>query len=373
MKFIKGLNYNWTNLSFVEKDLVVCKDMPTYMGCVDDNSPENDFFSDLSFGICEVSGTIQSTNRLSHDYVYINPHNYCVGKTWNDHHEAFANFILENVNENFIVWEIGGGDGNLAKRCIDKVKEWHIIEPNKPDNSFDHERVFYHVGYYPEVKIVDADLVVHSQLFEHIRDPISFLKEIDCDTQIISLPDFDYGLEAGFPSIISFEHEQVLCNKTMHNLLDCCGYSYNKVNFNNFSYFYKIQRTHDTSNFLPVDYEKSKKLLLSWHSVLSDQASYLNSKLEEINQTENIYFFGAHIFYTVLRSLGLNYSFTNLIDNSPLKIGKRFYGTNLTVLRPDVLKNLDNAIVVIPKVIYAKEMMEQVKNINNNVRIIISP
>ncbi len=372
MKYIKGVNYNWAVENSIIEKLIVCKNMPTFMGCVENADFENDYMSDLEFGICQKTGTIQSLNRLSYDYVYIEPHNYCVGKTWNDHHEAFAKFITSNLQEDSIIWEIGGSDGNLAKRCVDKVKEWHIIEPNKPLNAFEHEKIFYHSGYYPEIKITNADLVVHSQLFEHIRDPINFLKDIECDNQVFSLPDFDYGLLAGFPSIISFEHEQVLDNETMHNLLHSCGYSYEKLNFNNFSYFYKITRTHNPSEFIPVDANKSKELLSTWYSVLENQALEIQHRLSEINQSENVYFFGAHIFYTLLRSLGLEYTLTSLLDNSPLKINKRFYGSNLYVNHPDVLKNLDNAIVVIPKVIYSKEMMDQVVSINKNVNIILS-
>jgi hypothetical protein len=372
VKEIRGINYNWANEKTIDESLVVCKNMPSFMGCVEDDDSENDFVSDLEFGICSKTGTIQSLNRLSHEFVYIKPHNYCVGKTWNDHHEAFSNYILQNVNKDSVVWEIGGADGNIAKRCIDSVKEWHIIEPNKPQYAFEHEKITYHSGYYPEVKISNADLVVHSQLFEHIRDPINFLRDINCDNQIFSLPDFDYGMMAGFPSIISFEHEQVLDNDTMHNLLLSCGYSYEKINFNNFSYFYKINRTHEPSSFSPVDESKSRELLLTWHSVLENQALEFQSKLSEINQTHNVYFFGAHIFYTILRSLGLEYSFTSLLDNSPLKIGKRFYGSKLYVNHPEILKNIDDAIVVVPKVIYSKEMVEQLNSINKNIRIILS-
>jgi hypothetical protein len=371
MKHIRGLNYNWTKQDIINEKLVVLKDMPTFMGCIETEDFENDYFSDLEFGICKKTGTIQSLNRLSYDYVYIRPHNYCLGKTWNDHHDALANYIIQNVKEDFVVWEIGGGDGSIAKRCIDHVKEWNIIEPNKPDYAFEHDKLTYHSGYYPNIEIRGADLVIHSQLFEHLRDPIDFLTNMNCDNQIFSLPNFDYGMKAGYPSMINFEHEQVLDNDLMHNLLDCCGYSYERMNFNDFSMFYKINRTHQVSELKPVDINKSKDLLYSWHSVLENQALELQSRLEQINQEDNVYFFGAHIFYTILRSLGLKYNFTCLIDNSPLKIGKRFYGSNLYVNNPDILKNIDDAIVVVPKVIYAKEMIDQLNTINKNIRILI--
>jgi hypothetical protein len=370
MKHIRGLNYNWTKQDIINEKLVVLKDIPTFMGCIETEDFENDYFSDLEFGICKKTGTIQSLNRLSYDYVYIRPHNYCLGKTWNDHHDALANYIIQNVKEDFVVWEIGGGDGSIAKRCIDHVKEWNIIEPNKPDYVFEHDKLTYHSGYYPNIEIRGADLVIHSQLFEHLRDPIDFLTNINCDNQIFSLPNFDCGMKAGYPSMINFEHEQALTHDVMNNLLDSCGYIYERENYNNFAMFYKIKRNHDVKDLVSVDFETSENLITAWHKSLKYQALGLQKILTDKNETENVYFFSAHIFYTMLRSMGLTYNFTGLIDNSPLKIGKRLYGTNLHVYSPEVLRGLKSGIVVIPKVAYLPEMSRQIMEINPNINVI---
>lgn len=370
MKKVSGLNHNWTKNPKIEKKHVVIENIPTFMGCVDNIDYENDLFADLEFGICPATNTIQSLNRLPYEHVYIEPHNFCIGKTWNDHHEALSQYIIENVNRNSIIWEIGGGDGNIARRCIDHVKEWNIIEPNKPDNYFKHDKLIYHEGYYPDVQIKNADLIIHSHLFEHLRDPIDFLINMPCDNQIFSLPDFDYGLKAGYPSMINFEHEQALTHEAMNNLLDACGYIYERSNFNNFAVFYKIKKNHKVKDFVPLNLDASKKLLDSWYHSLKYQALGLQKILNDKEKCDNVFFFSAHIFYLMLRSMGLTYNFTGLIDNSPLKIGKRLYGTELKVFSPEILKDLESGIVVIPKVVYYAEMHKQIMSINPKINVI---
>lgn len=370
MNYIRGVNHNWTKNPIIEEKYITINNIPSFMGCVENKNFEEDFISDLEFGICPVTNTIQSLNRLSYKHVYIEPHNFCIGKTWNDHHDAFANYIIQNVKKDFVVWEIGGGDGSIAKRCIDHVKEWHIIEPNKPEYPFKHENLTYHSGYYPGVEIKDADLVIHSHLFEHLRDPVDFLINMPCDNQIFSLPDFDFGLKAGYPSMINFEHEQALTHQVMNNLLDSCGYTFERTNYNNFGMFYKIKKNHDVKKFIPVNLEESQNLLNTWHKNLKYQALGLQKILSDKNEIENVYFFSAHIFYLMLRSMGLAYNFTGFIDNSPLKIGKRLYGTNLHVYSPEILRDLKSGIVVIPKVVYSPEMRKQIMEINPNINVI---
>ena len=56
------------------------------------------------------------------------------------------------------------------------------------------------------------------------------------------------------------------------------------------------------------------------------------------------------------------------MDNSTLKIGKRLYGTNLTVFNPKVIANEDVGIIL--KVgSYRNEIIDQLKLINPNVVI----
>ena len=59
------------------------------------------------------------------------------------------------------------------------------------------------------------------------------------------------------------------------------------------------------------------------------------------------FLFGAHIFSQYLLSFGLDQSkIHGILDNSTLKIGKRLYGTNLTVFNPKVIANEDVGVIL---------------------------
>ena len=101
---------------------------------------------------------------------------------------------------------------------------------------------------------------------------------------------------------------------------------------------------------------------LDYVKYYSDFTSKLNSKL--INFPHKVFLFGAHIFSQYLLSFGLDQSkIYGILDNSPLKIGKRLYGTNLTVFNPEIIKN-ENVGVIVKVGSYRNEIIEQLKKIN---------
>lgn len=371
MRKVKGTNFNWAKPSAPVIDVLFeVKDLPTYMGCVDSSYLyKDDYYADLQFGVCPFTGTIQSMNRLPSDKIYIQPHNACVGQLWTNHLEAFVSFIIENLPPNSKVCEIGGGDGSLARRCIDKVLEWHIIDPNTPPSRFEHSKLVYHDGYYPEVFVEDADVVIHSHLIEHIRDPREFFSRISAPLQLFSVPYFEYNMSHGNPNSLNFEHENALTIPVIHSLLKSCGYTFSFNSYLNFSSFYKAEKISSIRKITKLcDTQKSTKLLSLYKSKLMEHAEALDSQSR--HKQGDYYFFGAHIFYTMLRSLGLNTKFVALLDNSPLKIGKRLYGTDLNVFSPKHIENKRNVVVVVPHTLFQNEMIEQIKLLNNSAQIV---
>jgi hypothetical protein len=93
----------------------------------------------------------------------------------------------------------------------------------------------------------------------------------------------------------------------------------------------------------------------------------LNNK---INEFENpVFLFGAHIFSQYLLSFGLNdKKIINILDNSPIKHGKRLYGTNIEVLSPSILSEYKEPIVILKAGLYNEEIKEDIwHNINKKV------
>ena len=82
---------------------------------------------------------------------------------------------------------------------------------------------------------------------------------------------------------------------------------------------------------------------------------------------DHIYLFGAHIFSQMLIHFGLRIDKVRcILDNDPLKQGKRLYGTSFRVKSPEVLRNEDKPIVVLNAGAYSGEIKDDiVKRINS--------
>ena len=111
--------------------------------------------------------------------------------------------------------------------------------------------------------------------------------------------------------------------------------------------------------------------------MFEDFISYHEDMIEEINlktrsHDGDIYLFGAHIFSQYLISFGLSTKrVISILDNSPIKIGKRLYGTNLKVNSPKILSKSSNPMVILKAGVYNDEIKKDIiENINPNTSFI---
>jgi len=88
------------------------------------------------------------------------------------------------------------------------------------------------------------------------------------------------------------------------------------------------------------------------------------------NNNLKTYLFGAHIFSQFLINRGLQ---TNkieaVIDNSPNKVGKRLYGSNLKVINPEYLKGCAG-LVILKAGQYQAEVEKQLNKISKKLEFV---
>jgi hypothetical protein len=86
------------------------------MGVYRTQDPKEDILSDMSWKISKESGAIQLNPLLPLDVVYNSEHGSgTVGKAWDEHHQAFADFVNKFKTN---ILEIGGLHGILAQKCL---------------------------------------------------------------------------------------------------------------------------------------------------------------------------------------------------------------------------------------------------------------
>jgi hypothetical protein len=358
------------------EDLYTFKNFPVFMGCTNDDK-SIDILSDMSWKISKKSGMIQLNPLLPLDIVYTTEHGSgTTGKVWDEHHEAFANFVNKHDLKNIL--EIGGLHGILAKKYFNlkgKAK-WTIIEPNPIVPESVPVKVitgFFDNNFTSEEKF---DAIVHSHLLEHVYNPDEFMNHQSSfmnngDLLLFSLPNMQVMLENNYTNCINFEHTMYITEPYIEYFL--AKYDFEIIEKQYFkkdhSIFYSAKKTLNSINPKLPDglYELNKKTFQKY-------IDYHINDINKINEIINkagvpVYLFGSHIFSQYLISFGLDTSnIICLLDNDSRKENKRLYGTSLVSKSPKILKDISNGLVILRAGVYNDEIKKDIiTNINSNI------
>jgi len=352
-------------------------EFPVFMGCTADR-PEDDLRHDMHWMICEDCGTIQLSELIPLSVLYAHSHNSgVVGGLWAKHHHAFAEFVLQHSPKT--VLEIGGGHGMLSMHCHEKVPDidWTILEPNpspRPDC-----RARYLQGFFDEHFQFDrsVDTVVHSHLLEHLYEPTQFLDQLARilpigGKHIFSIPNLPVMLERGYTNCINFEHTYFIGVEMLEAM--CLRHGLRVIEkqlfLDDHSIFIATERTIRQDVELPQDLSVNQAKYRNYLGINYEQVRKINALISA--HSGPVYVFGAHVFTQYLIAFGLDISrVTMILDNDPAKHGRRLTGSMLSVAGPGVLKDVNDALVVLRAGVYNDEVRSDIiDNINPAVRFL---
>lgn len=357
---------------------------PVFMGCTDQD-PSEDICAPQTWQISKTTGVLQLKSPVPLEYVYIEQHNDSFGVIWQEHHERLAYIVSKQKPKN--VLEIGAATCKLASFFDTNNIEWSIVEPNAvPMKNINIIPSFFDSNFannHPKT----YDVLVHSHCFEHMYNPRDFLKT--CKNilakdgrMIFSVPNMLQMLEKKYTNCLNFEHTFLLSEDLIDELLRSTGFLIlDKFYFKeDHSIMYTCALT-DSDQFSRMDsivynpkiaYKRNKRMFLDYISYYSEEIRKINDKLEDIPEPRQIYLFGAHIFSLYLLYNGLDQKrLVGILDNSPLKISRRLYGTELKVFSPKCLHNLNQPVVILKAGQYNQEIASDIiSNINATVEFL---
>jgi hypothetical protein len=360
------------------EEIYTFKKFPVFMGCTEQDKSD-DISADMCWKISKSSGMIQLDPLLPLDVIYSTEHGSgTTGKGWDDHHQAFADFINKFKPSN--VLEIGGLHGILAKKYMDLNNgiRWTIIEPNPiveeniPVNII---KGFFDSEFKSDEKF---DAIVHSHVFEHVYNPDEFMLSQssfmrDGDLLIFSIPNMEMMIKENYINCLNFEHTLYLTDPYVNYFLN--KHNFELVDILKFkeehSIFYCARKVKESSTNLTSGLFFSNKIEFKRYiNTHIDDVNYINTNLENIDIP--IYLFGAHVFSQYLISFGLDTSrIVCLLDNDRRKIGKRLYGTDLISMHPSILADVKEAIVILRAGTHNEEIKKDIlENINSNIKFI---
>lgn len=355
--------------------LYVFKDFPVFFGCVD-HGPEKDLKADMSWAICPESGVIQLDKLIPLDILYQEQHVDGTGPTWEQYYHDFADYIKKQPSKNIL--EIGGGAGKLADIFVGMTEDttWTLVEPNPLHPGSDRVKIarsFFDENFKYDGEV---DTVVFSQVMEHAYDPHQFVASIaeflkPGQKLICAYPNLKLWLENKYTNAINFEHTMFLTDYFVDYLFRKHGFRIaDKYFYKDHSVFYTAEKlaTPEAEVSFENKYEEYKKIFEGYVQYHEELVAGLNGKMGDFDG--EVYVFGAHIFAQYLFEFGLKKEkVVSLLDNSPLKQGKRLYGTPFTVQSPEALRGKGKVGVVLKVGIYRDEILKQLQEINPEVVI----
>jgi len=342
------------------------------MGCVEGNESE-DQFTEMNWHISRSSGLIQLSPVLPLEILYQIGHGSgSTGALWDAHHSAFASFIHEFSPRS--VLEIGGCHGILAKKFHSFAEaDWTIIEPNPMPVAGVPAKIIQ--GFFDESFIYEEpyDCLVHSHVLEHIYEPDQFMRHLagfisEGKHIIFSVPNMEVMLMRKYTNCINFEHTIFLTEPYIDFLLVKHGFRLLRKEYflEDHSIFYAAVRDRtDKSLQMPSHlYEYNQGLYREYVRHHLAMITRINHEIRATNKP--VYLFGAHVFSQYLFAFGLKAdNILSLLDNDPLKQGKRLYGTSLKVASPKILRNIANPLVILKAGVYNNEVRQDIlTNIN---------
>jgi hypothetical protein len=289
------------------------------------------YFIPYNLFICNSCNTVQNKYLCDLRLLYKTNHIDNFGQVKHNMHSFFANFIVDNKIISGTI-EIGACHDYLSRLILNNsnIKDINIIDPSFIGN---HENLNIINKYFEDYDItnIKANTIIMSNVFEHFYKPLEILEKIrDSNIEYIYVnhPNLDFALENNVHINLTAEHTFYINNRFMTQLFKKFGFKQTKIEyFENHTICYEFKRDNNTNTNINLlnDTSSFNKYIISINEIVKK----INTIIEE-NKGCKFYMWPASMHLVPLFINGCNYSkLTGLLDNSPNKIGKYFYGYNL--------------------------------------------
>ena len=357
-------SYDLTDL--FEKDYTI----PLGCYCVDKESKcEYMPFNILQCNKCRTFQTKYLGNReIIYNY---NANSYgVIRSTMNS---KFADFITTNNDINSII-EIGGGNGELSDIIIDTKKDIDNFKYTIVDPSYSGKHINKKIinNFYENIDIpLKGNTIVMSHVFEHFYEPLKVMEKFsknDIKYIYLNFPDLEKCISTNNYHVLNPEHIYYVENDYIKDLFQNYGFIETRRFYHmDHSVFFEFERIHTpTLN----NYIYNKKSVITVPIFLKEIINRIDKITEIINNsTIPIYIWPCSMHTVYLYGFGLDTNkLTGVLDNSPHKIGKYLYGTNLLCSSFDEkINSNEKCIIILNGGCYNIEVKN---NVNSNITFI---
>jgi len=318
---------------------------------------------EMSYGYCEKCYSIQLKTLLDpnilYDQNYILP-NY-VSYNWIQHNMAFIKFIIECIEPNNALIEVGSSSFVLGKHLIQYYKDYTVFD-YLIDRTNMQDNVKYIEGNCEDYKFDSKTNIIMSHVFEHLYEPKKFIT--NCKNN---------GIKNIIISIPNMEKTNILHINDHHTFL----YSINDIEYifglNNYKLINNmIFNTKDKSfSCLFLHFELTNEVIQIERIVNLNRSNYIKELLQPIIIPKNTFLATAGHNTIIIYSLIKNKeNIIGIIDENKLIQGKLFGNSNHIIQPYEHLKCYDKNTNILILEFRKDDIINSIRKVNTEINFL---
>ena len=330
----------------------------------------------MAWSECAACGSAQITSLPPLERIYQAGHATGLGAAWARHHAAFAEFLKAEAGGAIV--DVGGGSGTLAAayRGAGGGARWTILEPNALRAPQLPDDVAVIDGFLDSDALarIAADSIVMCHMLEHVIDigqTLHILSQAQsCEHVLLAWPELETWAGKGLAGALNFEHGIYVTTPRLIAAFAAAGWRLNAAKRwdENDTWFLSFVRGAATEEAV-VD-GGARDAITAYYALFRRDAEKLARALA--GHDGDAFLMPASVYAQTLLAHGLaEERFKSLLDNAPVKQGKRLYGTNLWVEAPaKALPGAKQPLVILNGGAHEKEIAAGLLALRPDVRIL---
>jgi hypothetical protein len=318
----------------------------------------------MKYGYCEKCYSVQLKTLLDpnilYDKNYIQP--VSVSYNWIQHNISFIKFIVDCIEPNNALIEVGSSSFILGKHLIQYYKDYTVFDYSL-EQAIKQDNVKYIEGNCENYNFEPKSNIIMSHVFEHLYEPKKFVtncKNNKIQNIIISIP--------------NMENPNVLHVFNLHTFL----YSINDIQYifglNNYKLVNNINFNTRDNSFpcLFLHFELTNEVIQVDRVVNLNRSNYIKKMLQPIIIPKHTFLATAGFMMTSIYSLIENKeNIIGIIDGNKLIQGSLFADTTHIIQPYEYLKCYDKNTNIFIFQYRKDDIINCIRKVNNEINIVV--
>lgn len=328
------------------------------------DNPDNKSW-DMKYGYCETCYSVQLKTLLDPNILYDKNYIQPVSESYNwvQHNMSFVNFIINSVNINKPLIEIGSSSFVLGKHLIEYYKDYTVFDYSL-EQADKKDGVKYIEGNYENYNFQENSNIIMSHVFEHLYDPKKFIencKKNNVENIIFSVPNMN-----DLSIFNVFNHHTFLYNDDDIEYI----FKINHYKLMNKSFFNTNDKSFPCLFFhFQISNEKKEPIIL--RKIIENRHLFNYNILKSFKVPEKTFIATAGMqSLTIYSIIENNKKIIGVIDYNK-KIQNNKYGNTDLLIQPyEYLKGYSSEYSILVFGYRIPDIINNIKKVNNDINII---